>query len=257
MTDRTDPQAKVDIAGLFAAGADHLLRLDELAVQNGLLIPQMMELAGYHVLSVFHVLGLDRGTSVTVLCGKGNKGGDGLCAARHLTNAGYRVSVVLADDDLSEHPAHHLQLARAMGLKVYSGTDQLDEVLGALSKTDIIVDALIGYQLNGVPRGRFGDLIELANSSKKPVISCDLPTGLSAQTGELYDPHINAIATVSYAYHKRAFLEDPGKNAAGRIFLVDVGIPDLIYDQVMEGSRPPFQLADRGLLEIMNAQTLR
>ena len=92
---------------MYYATAKEMERVDELAVQNGLAIEQMMELAGAHILSIFEKLDIDKDQKTVIVCGKGNKGGDGLSAARHLINHGWDVSVVLVSEDIKPDPMHH------------------------------------------------------------------------------------------------------------------------------------------------------
>ena len=87
---------------MYKAIAQEMERLDALAVESGLEIEQMMELAGYHMLSVFQERGYTTEGKVAVVVGKGNKGGDGVAAARHLVNYGYEVDIVLVSREVSQ-----------------------------------------------------------------------------------------------------------------------------------------------------------
>ncbi|MBI4050310.1 MAG: hypothetical protein HY398_02575 [Candidatus Doudnabacteria bacterium] len=196
---------------MYFATAKEMERLDELAVKNGLSVLQMMELAGWHMVSLFELLKIPKKTKIVVVCGKGNKGGDGLSAARHLTNHGYRVSV----------------MPREAG---------------------VIIDALIGYHLNGAPRGKFREAIEWINNCGKKVVAYDLPSGVDATTGKYFAPCIRAFATLTLALPKRAFLKKEARKKSGRVFLADIGIPEFLYDKIRNSSRPDF--TQPGLLEI-------
>ena len=101
-------------------------QLDKLAVQNGLEIRQMMELAGWHMISLFNILRISRQSPIVVIVGKGNKGGDGLSAARHLANYGWEVSVILLSKIISADALHHLSLLKKMRVPiiVYGKTGQ-------------------------------------------------------------------------------------------------------------------------------------
>jgi NAD(P)H-hydrate epimerase len=105
------------------ADADEMAHLDEMAIKNGLEVRQMMELAGWAMLSLFHRLGISDEYSVCVVCGVGNKAGDGLSAARHLHNYGFPVSVILVGTIKSEDTKHHLSLVEQLPVQIHSVQD--------------------------------------------------------------------------------------------------------------------------------------
>ncbi len=227
-----------------------MAKIDELAVENGLQIRQMMELAGWHMVKVFDALEIDTSQTVTVLSGKGNKGGDGLSAARHLINHGWQVRVVLASREIKEDSQHHLELLRKMEVPVFDYEEDRQEAINTIQAADILIDALIGYNLNGAPRGVFEELVNLAGLARGEVIAYDIPTGMDATTGDTYNPYITAKATLTLALPKSAFEDETGRDIAGNIFLGDIGIPALIYDQIESGARPDFRPVEGGILEL-------
>lgn len=233
----------------FATAAD-MARLDELAVKAGLEIRQMMELAGWHILQIFERLKISPRAKVTVVCGKGNKGGDGLAAARHLTNHGFHTTVVLISSTLSLDAVHHLRLLRKMEVPVVVYERQKAIAHQRISYRDVLVDALIGYRLRGVPEGVYAEAVTLMNRSPATVVAYDIPTGVDATTGECHYPCILAEATLTLGLLKRAFKVPQAKRHAGKIFLADIGIPEAVYNKIALGSRPPFGQGKTGVLEL-------
>lgn len=158
-----------------------------------------------------------------VLVGKGNNGGDGLVAARHLSEAGIAVSLLYAvsPESLTGEAAQQRDAAAAMGLPaaVYGGGRP--DFAGYSG----ILDALLGTGAAGAPRGAYAELIAAANRSGKPVASADIPSGLNADTGETHEPCIQAALTVCLAFLKRGLLQYPGAGHAGRIVVRSIGIP--------------------------------
>ena len=226
---------------MYYATAKEMEQLDKLAVQSGLEIRQMMELAGWHMVSLFEVLRISKLSSVVVVVGKGNKGGDGLVAARHLANRGQDVSVILLSEDISANSRHHLNLLKKMRVPVTMYERNKHKAKSMIENSAILIDALIGYHLAGAPRGLFKEVIELIKSvSGKKIISYDLPSGVDATTGECLYPCIQADVTLSLALPKRAFKVKKTKVACGKIFLADIGIPNFLYDRIRKGSRPRF-----------------
>ncbi|ETT30478.1 carbohydrate kinase [Paenibacillus sp. FSL R7-269] len=158
-----------------------------------------------------------------VLAGKGNNGGDGLAAARHLREAGIAVTLVYAaaPESLAGEAALQRDAAAAMGIPaVVYGRDALD-----LAACSGILDALLGTGSAGAPRGAYAELIAAANASGRAIVSADIPSGLDADTGETHEPCIHASVTVCLAFLKRGLLQYPGAEAAGRVVVRSIGIP--------------------------------
>lgn len=215
--------------------------LDRIAVENGLEIRQMMELAGFHMVSVFEAEKISKNSAVTIVCGKGNKGGDGLSAARHLANHGWNtVSVILADTDVQPDPAHHLALLENIGIPIHSYVENPQAAKDEIKRADIIIDSLIGYHLDGAPRGVFAGLIAVMNESRGRVIAYDVPSGADPTTGVCEGVCVAAEVTVTLAVPKKLFETPAGAELSGTVYVADIGIPAVFYDRVIPDSRPNF-----------------
>ena len=225
---------------MYFADADEMARLDKMAIDNGLEIRQMMELAGWSMISLFARLGIDDEASVCVVCGVGNKAGDGLSAVRHLHNYGYPVSVVLVGSPKSEDTKHHLSLIEQLPVQMHSLQDKVAQQM--IENADVIVDAMIGYNLDGPPRPPFDRVVEVVNESQARVIAYDLPTGLDPTTGEVYESCINADETLALALPKTGFKTAGGASVAGDVYVADIGIPSVYYTTIRSGSRPGFEM---------------
>jgi len=235
---------------MYYATAKEMEMLDRLAVENGLEIRQMMELAGWHMLSVFRRLKISKQARIAVVVGKGNKGGDGLSATRNLVNGGWNVKAILADKEITPDSEHQLSLLEKMGVSISFYTEDSERTKQAIRESDIIIDALIGYHLEGVPRGVFKELIEMMNESGKRIIAYDLPSGVNATTGECLEPCIQAFATLSLAMPKKVFETEQGRAASGKVFVADIGIPEFLYNQIAQGSRPDFEKFEDSLVTL-------
>ena len=175
-----------------------------------------------------------------MLIGKGNNSGDGLVAARHLVEAGLGVTLVYADAPvaLQGEAAVQRDAAAKLGIPaVVHGREAVD-----FSRCTGIVDALLGTGSRGAPRGAYAAMIRAANDSGKPVVSADVPSGLDADTGEVYEPCIEARVTVCLALLKRGLVQYPGASAAGHIVVRAIGIPARLApehgpsDEVLRGA---------------------
>ena len=225
-------------------------RLDQVAVDSGLEIRQMMELAGWHMVRLFERLEVEAGASVAIVCGVGNKGGDGLAAARQLVNYGWDVQIILVERLVSEDAQHQLKIAQDMKIPVM----QFDAAGIGFGQKDVVIDSLIGYHLDGPPRGLMAEAIKAINDAKALVVAYDLPSGLDPTTGACLQPCVRADSTLALALPKKAFLTEPGRQVSGRVFLADIGIPAWMYDRINKGSRPPFS---SGLLELSRDRPIK
>lgn len=167
---------------------------------------------------------------VLVLCGKGNNGGDGLAAARHLHARGCRVHVLLtADPSRLSHDARvNFQAARGTGvpIDVARSLASWHALRRRTPDPHIVVDALFGTGLAGPVRGLLARVIRDVNHMSAFVVSVDLPSGLPADTGEVFGPAIEADLTVALCRPKIAHLLPPAALHTGKIEIAGIGIPD-------------------------------
>lgn len=201
----------------FDRGAIEEFGIDELI---------LMENAGIAVARAARRLldGDAAGKKVGVLVGKGNNGGDGLVAARHLLNQGAQVSLILAEGraGLRDLPAKQLEMIEKMGVGL---TGPEPGMRGA----NLLVDALLGYNLRGNPKEPLAGLIVRANASKTRILAVDIPSGLDATTGDPGDPCIVADTTVTLGLPKVGFLNPGARKQVGRLYLADISFPPRLY----------------------------
>jgi len=192
--------------------------LDELvAGRFAISLVQMMENAGRGLAEL--VIQDYHPESVAVMVGPGHNGGGGLVAARHLFNRGVHVVVIpVRTERLSATTAHQLKTLREMGVPL----------LEVAPPTSVVVDALIGYSLDGEPRGRVAELIDWANQQSSPIISLDIPSGLDATTGRKSEHCILADATLTLALPKTGLAISP--SVVGRLSLADIAFPRAAYE---------------------------
>jgi len=205
---------------------------------------QMMENAGRALahLARHRFLADDpTGKRIVALAGSGGNGGGALVAARRLHNYGARVQVVVTQpaEDLTPVPAHQLDILRRMQISVLAPEDVTEVIT-----PDLILDGIIGYQLKGAPRGTAADLIRWANGQTAPILALDVPSGLDTTTGTIFDPTIQAAATLTLALPK-AGLGVPGVEAAvGELYLADISVPPELYARLGLTVGPIFARSD-------------
>lgn len=217
--------------------AAEMAQLDRNTIANGTSGLELMERAGAAIVDRIRGL-LPSPVRCLVLCGPGNNGGDGLVISRLLRQHGFTVDTVLAASE--RYSAECMtQLAKTEQVKVFGGTDlgvgqklpQLseNELSEVLRKAELIVDALLGTGPREAPRGVIKTLIERLrvakhNGRRQITVAVDIPTGLDADTGRLFEPHVQADYSLTVQFVKRGMLQYPGRSACGVISAVPIGI---------------------------------
>jgi NAD(P)H-hydrate epimerase len=190
---------------------------------------QMMENAGRNLAHLARIRFFDgnpQGKYVVVLAGTGGNGGGALVCARRLFTWGARVQVVVTHQasDFTPIPAHQLDILQRMQVPVAQA-----EAVNQVGSPVLIVDGLVGYRLRGAPHGTAADLIRWANAEPAPTLALDVPSGIDATTGTVFDPAIKATATMILALPK-AGLHAPGVEAlVGELYLADISVPPSLY----------------------------
>ena len=161
---------------------------------------------------------------IAVFCGKGNNGGDGFVAARHLRAKGVRADVFLAgkSSQVEREAKTNLDILRALGGTVREiDPDSLSAI--AIEKYRLIIDALLGVGLSGPVRGIYQNIIELINASEARVLSVDIPSGLDATTGKVLGACIKADTTVTFVAAKLGMVTHEGPAHCGKVIVADLG----------------------------------
>jgi NAD(P)H-hydrate epimerase len=202
---------------------EQMREVDRIAVDDfelGLL--QMMENAGRNLAQ--HAISYLEGQpgAVTVLAGPGGNGGGGICCARHLHNHGVEVSILLSKpvENVGKSARIQLTILENSGIQPLN-EDQFDD---AILQSALVIDAIIGYNLQGAPRGKAAELINLCNTLNPRVISLDVPSGMDSTTGDILVPAIKSEATLTLALPKTGL-----DKFEGDLFLADIGIPPEVY----------------------------
>ena len=195
--------------------ADGMREVDRVAVEEvGVSILMMMEHAGRSLADPL------RGYEgrVVVLAGSGGNGGGGLCAARHLLNAGVDGRVVLGPDpaDLTGAAARQFGVLHERGVSPTTDDD--------LESADLVLDALVGYGLSGPLQGRAAALVDRLGEASAEVRSLDVPSGVNATTGERLGPSVDADLTTTLALPKT------GLGDVGPVRLADIGLPRVVFE---------------------------
>ena len=173
---------------------------------------------------------VNRQLNVLVFAGVGNNGGDGVAVARILKQRGYHVSLCVVGDPIKSSELFLKQLDIAGKYDITSGTFSNirdNKISGAF---DIIVDAMFGIGLSRPLTGTSLEAVLFINELKEErgkdlyVVSVDIPTGISADTGAVLGGAVRADATVTFNHAKLGQILYPGCEYMGDLVIVDVGI---------------------------------
>ena len=174
---------------------------------------------------------------VRVVVGKGNNGGDGLVVARLLREDGLEVDVLAVAAPAELGGDARVNLDRLPG----AAPEPFDPA--GLEGSGVIVDALLGTGFEGSPREPVASAIAAINAVDAPVVCCDVPSGVNASTGEVEGEAVRAAATASFHAPKLGLFVAPGKDHAGVVEIVEIGVPrsaptakraGLMSDRVLE-----------------------
>lgn len=211
--------------------ADQMRDIDAAAIQEmGLSSLDLMEAAGRAVAeAVLAHFGADEARRVLVACGKGNNGGDGLVAARHLHEAGVlpRVVVVGEESSLTSDARTNADRYRAAGGTI----DFLPDESAAARffqnppTFDVAIDALLGTGATGIPHGAVLEAIRGLGRAGRPIAAIDIPSGIDADTGAVPGAAVDADITITLGLPKRGLWLFPAREYVGVIEVADIGIP--------------------------------
>lgn len=189
----------------------------------------LMERAGQGVVSQLEEqYGPIRGKTVTIFCGKGNNGGDGLVVARLLRRRHALVHVFMLAPltDLSRDAAvMYRRLVRLAGRSSIKPWRSGDQARSLLASSDFVIDALLGTGISSEVSGPYREAIDLINEVHQPIIAVDIPSGIHADSGAIMGRAVRAAMTVTFGLPKLGLVVGSGIDHAGTVRIVDIGIP--------------------------------
>ncbi|MHB1576905.1 MAG: NAD(P)H-hydrate epimerase [Candidatus Dormibacteria bacterium] len=220
--------------------------LDRAAERMGVPSAMLMAVAGFQTARLARrLLGESQqpDPTVAVLAGKGNNGGDGMVAARHLAAWGLRVRCLQMHSSGGAEPMadglRRAAEATAVAVRrLAAGSPGLREAADwCLTDAALVVDGMLGTGAVGAPRGDLADLIGRVNRCSAVVLSIDLPSGLDCDSGQAPGDCVRADHTLMLGAAKRGCQELGARHWVGRLWLADIGIPRSCYLEA--GLEPP------------------
>lgn len=203
--------------------------VDRAAAEEGVSSGALMEAAGSGVTR--EILRRWSPRPTVVLCGPGNNGGDGFVIARKLREKGWPVRVAL----LGRVPTLKGE-AEANALRWLGGEAEEAAILSleptVLSGAGLVVDALFGAGLDRPLDGVVRAVVEAINAGSFPCVSVDVPSGVHGDSGEVLGVAPMATLTVTFIARKAGHFLLPGREHAGEVVLVDIGVPPKAYARI-------------------------
>ena len=169
--------------------------IDKLTIEKGIAPETLMEQAAFSVADIAETF---EPNSILCVVGKGNNAGDGIAAGRILKNRGYNVEILIVGDPTQGSPDFKKQLEIAQKYQINIYRFDVDEI--NYSQYDLIIDGLIGIGLTGEVKGEVTEAITRINSSGSKVLSVDIPSGISSDTGEVLGTAVKPIKRLHSAF---------------------------------------------------------
>ncbi|MBN2168792.1 MAG: NAD(P)H-hydrate dehydratase [Actinobacteria bacterium] len=216
-----------------------MVDVDSAAIASGMPGLELMEHAGKAVVqAALDMISYATESNVAIWCGKGNNGGDGFVVARLLNNMGSHVTVFMlcAPSELKGDALQNYDRIAGLKIPAHPVQDFADIELfsSELPHFDLIIDAIFGTGFSGEPEGIHRAAVEKINEADCPVLAVDIPSGVSGWTGAVPGIAVRAERTVTFAAPKVGLVQYPGKEYAGELDVVDIGIPEKFLCEVPE-----------------------
>lgn len=200
---------------------------EEFAVKSGMNWLRLMENAGSAVANIIRKKFDLSGKKITVVCGKGNNGGDGYVVARKLLENNAKVQIISVGPDPSTPNAAEMRSRCEMiGIKTFCFESTPELAQSIIIESDIIVDAIFGIGFSGQVDQPYLSVIEQINLSPAAVISIDIPSGCVCDGTQTSNICINADITVALSCLKICHCFAPQDEFCGETITVSIGMPD-------------------------------
>ena len=165
--------------------------------------------------------------SICILCGPGNNGADGLAIARLLQTKYSKLFVVVPEvKNMSEEEKIQFQMIQNLNIEYdYNLPNET---------YDVYIDCIFGTGLSRDITGFYKTMIQNVNTTHSTIISIDMPSGIDATMGNILGCAIHADYTISLDCYKQGQWLNNGKSHCGKLYLVDIGIPQILHQKCMD-----------------------
>lgn len=202
-------------------------KLEQMAVDEGVEEYQLMLAAGSAAFNTL-ITHWPEAKQISICCGKGNNGGDGLVIARLAYEYGLDVSVYL----MSELSDLKNAAAKAASACQNAGVNFNNVNSNTVFNADLIVDALLGSGLSGEVQKSYQPVIAAINAAQCPVLAIDVPSGIDVDTGSILGCAVKADVTVTFIGLKRGLYTGKAPSYCGEVMWDAIGVSDALFQKV-------------------------
>ncbi len=224
--------------------------IDRMAIED-YQIPslRLMESAGAYVFEEVMKELSEETKTVCVICGVGNNGGDGYVVARKLTHHFIPVKVYATgpiEKLAGDCKTNYERLAElGIHISVLDDDEKLQKLREDIKSANVIVDAILGTGITRSVSEYIKEVFEIVNNSGKKVISVDIPSGIGADNGEVFNAAIKAQKTITFQFPKIGCVLFPGAEYTGELLVKDIGIPE----EVIRRNHSQIHIIDEDLIK--------
>lgn len=210
--------------------------MDDYTIKNiGIPSEILMENAAFGILQNID----EAHNSFVIVCGTGNNGGDGLAAARHLYRKNKMVNIYIVGDEdkLTYESKLNYNILKNLGadVKYIKSEADINELKGKIKESDAVIDGIFGTGLKRNIEGIYKYTIDAINQNSNFTYSIDVPSGISADSGEVLGAAVIADITITLNLYKTGFLNYSAINYIGRVIVCDIGIPEIVKNKFHKG----------------------
>ena len=232
----------LEITTIPVITVEQMAKIEQLMIEEfGIHLNVMMENAGKQLaeLSCRMLNHNPAGKKVAVVVGNEKYRTCGMVTARRLSELGSQVTILSVISKALIFPESKQEILRDTNFDYQEGENSLRALHDGTY--DLILDALMGYNIRGECSVEFDNMIDVMNRSDTPIISMDIPSGLDGETGMNSDHCIRAAATLTLALPKAGLLVPEASPFVGNLFLADISLPPPLYQMLGISFTPIFQ----------------
>jgi NAD(P)H-hydrate epimerase len=214
------------------SNVNEMRNLDRQAIKEyGILQEILMENAGQAAyFTILKEFGIKNKNFVT-FCGAGHNGGDGLVVTRKIYSNGGKVTVFILGDHSKFQGAakQNFDIVSKLHINIIDLHDA-SLAIEIINRSDAIIDAIFGTGLDREVKGKYKDVINMINASRKTVFSIDIPSGINGDTGQVMGTAVKADYTTTFGLPKIGNLLYPGFEMGGKLSVTHISFPPVMQN---------------------------
>ncbi|MEA1981232.1 MAG: NAD(P)H-hydrate dehydratase [candidate division Zixibacteria bacterium] len=219
--------------------------IDEYGITQEILMENAGQAAYFTILKEFGI----KNKNFVTFCGVGHNGGDGLVVTRKIYSNGGKVTVFILGDRSKFRGAakQNFDIVNKLQIKVIDLQD-VSLALETINSSDAIIDAIFGTGLDREVKGKYEDVINMINASRKTIFSVDIPSGIHGDTGQIMGTAVKADYTTTFGLPKTGNLLYPGFEYGGKLSVTHISFPPVMQnsDHLKIATNDPIPIPGRG-----------